>query len=142
MMEHYRAWRFSHPDFDSPAAGPGLGLSLTGGVDTVSGAASVRQALLLLLTTTPGERVMRPDYGCELYRLAFAPNDATTHGLAIHYVRRAIERWEPRVDVLAVDARVSEQASHCMDVLLSYRVRRTLTQDALTLSMALVQGES
>ena len=84
---------------------------------------------------------MRPDYGCELYRLVFAPNDATTHGLAIHYVRRAIERWEPRVDVLDVDAYANVQAPHRMDVWLSYRVRRTLTQDALTLAVVLEQGE-
>ena len=44
---------------------------------------------------------MRPDYGCELHRLVFSPNDDTTAGLAIHYVRRALERWEPRVEVLS-----------------------------------------
>ena len=63
--------------------------------------ASIRQSLLLLLSTSPGERVMRPDYGCSLRRLVFAPNDDTTAGLAIHYVRQAVERWEPRVEILA-----------------------------------------
>lgn len=140
-MERYRAWRFTHPDFDVPIHGQGIGVSRTGSIDMVSEAASVRQALLLLMTTIPGERVMRPDYGCELYRLVFAPNDATTHGLAIHYVRRAIERWEPRVDVLDVDAYANTKAPHRMDVWLSYRVRRTLTQDALTLAVMLEQGE-
>jgi phage baseplate assembly protein W len=140
-MERYRAWRFIHPDFDAPREGQGLGLSRTGGIDMVDEAASVRQGLLLLLTTIPGERVMRPDYGCELYRLVFAPNDATTHGLAIHYVRRAVERWEPRVDLLDVDAYAHAQAPHRMDVWLSYRVRRTLTQDALTVAVMLEQGE-
>ena len=47
---------------------------------------------------------MRPTYGCYLRRLLFAPNDDTTAGLAIHYVRSAIERWEPRIDILALDA--------------------------------------
>lgn len=140
-MERYRAWRFAHPDFDLPAEQFGLGVSRTGAIDMVSEAAAVRQGLLLLLTTVPGERVMRPTYGCELYRLAFAPNDATTHGLAIHYVRRAIERWEPRVDVLDIDATTNTQAPHRMDVWLSYRVRRTLQQDALTLTVRLEQGE-
>ena len=41
---------------------------------------------------------MRPGYGCHLFRLAFAPNDDTTAGLAIHYVRQALERWEPRIE--------------------------------------------
>ncbi|MDX5332726.1 MAG: GPW/gp25 family protein [Gammaproteobacteria bacterium] len=140
-MERYRAWRFVHPDFDAPVEGQGIGVSRTGAIAMVSESASVRQSLLLLITTRPGERVMRPDYGCELYRLAFAPNDATTHGLAIHYVRRAIERWEPRVDVLDVDATANREASHRMDVWLSYRVRRTLQQDALTVTVMLEQGE-
>jgi hypothetical protein len=57
--------------------------------EMVAEQAAVRQSILLLLTTVPGERVMRPDYGCDLQKLVFSPNDATTHGLAIHYVRRA-----------------------------------------------------
>ena len=60
-----------------------------------SGPDAVRQSILLLLSTRPGERVMRPDNGCDLYRLAFAPSDDMTAGLAIHYVRQAVERWEP-----------------------------------------------
>jgi len=85
---HTRAWRFLHPDFDPGASG--LQLSPRGALALVEDEEAVRQALLLLLTTTPGERVMRPDYGCELARLVFAPNDDTTAGLAIHYVRRAV----------------------------------------------------
>ena len=43
---------------------------------------SIRQAILLLFSTRPGERVMRPDYGCDIHRLVFSPNDDTTAGLA------------------------------------------------------------
>ena len=56
---------------------------------------AVRQALFLLLSTTPGERLMRPGYGSRLHRLVFAPNDDTTAGLAIHYVRQAIAAGSP-----------------------------------------------
>ena len=52
----------------------------------------------------PASVVMRPQYGSLLHRLVFAPDDATTAGLAIHYVRQALVRWEPRVEVLDVDA--------------------------------------
>ena len=48
---------------------------------------------------------MRPDYGCDIHRLIFSPNDDTTAGLAIYYVQRALDRWEPRVEVLQPDAR-------------------------------------
>jgi hypothetical protein len=82
----------------------GLVLTPAGRVAMVSGDAAIRQAIILLLTTLPGERVMRPDYGCPLNRLMFQPNDATTAGLAIHYVRRALTRFEPRIDIVALDA--------------------------------------
>ena len=63
----YRAWRFLHPDLDLVGIAPGgLRLSPSGGIAMVQEEASVRQAILLLLSTSPGERVMRPDYGCEL----------------------------------------------------------------------------
>lgn len=119
-----RAWRFVHPDFE-PAGPSGLRLSPSGGIALVEDEDAVRQAVLLLLSTVPGERLMRPDYGCELHRLAFAPNDDTTAGLAVFYVRRALERWEPRVDVLRVDAVRNEETPHRLDVTLEYRVRAT-----------------
>jgi len=68
---------------------------------------------------------MRPHYGCELKRLVFAPNDETTAGLAIHYVRRAVERWEPRVEILSVDAGGDPDAAGRLLIALEYRVRAT-----------------
>ena len=79
-------------------------LTATGSLSMVDGDAAVRQALLLLLATTPGERLMRPQYGCHLNRLLFAPNDHTTAGLAVHYVRQAVQRWEPRAEIVSLDA--------------------------------------
>jgi uncharacterized protein len=137
----YRAWRFLHPDLDVLESGPpGLRLSPTGGIALVQEEAAVRQALLLLLSTVPGERVMRPDYGCELHRLAFAPNDDTTAGLAIHYVRRALERWEPRIDILHLDANRSVDSPHRLDVSLEYRVRATQRTDRLRFGVELAGG--
>jgi phage baseplate assembly protein W len=135
----YRAWRFSHPHFDSDEEVPGIRIASTGGIDMVTEQAAVRQAVLLLLTTTPGERVMRPDYGCDLQRLVFSPNDATTHGLAIYYVRQALQRWEPRIDILRLDATSNEGDPGRMDIILEYRVRKTAQRDSLTLSVSLAE---
>lgn len=137
----YQAWRFFHPRFDQSGPVAGLNISATGAIAMVEDDASVRQALLLLLTTRPGERVMRPDYGCNLHRLVFAPNDATTHGLAIHYVRQAVERWEPRVELLKINAFAATDNASRMDVELQYRVRRTLQQDSVTLNIMLDEGD-
>jgi len=135
----YRAWRFAHPDFDLEEAFPGIGISSTGGIAMVAEHAAVRQSILLLLSTTPGERVMRPNYGCDLQRLVFSPNDATTHGLAIHYVRQALQRWEPRIDILRLDAAANPGDPGRMDIMLEYRMRKTAGRENLTIAVSLTE---
>lgn len=136
----FRAWSFAHPDFLHPNAPTGLEISAGGGIRMVSEDLSVRQAILMLLTTVPGERVMRPDYGCSLDKLAFMPNDATTHGLAIHFVRQALERWERRIEILKLDAGSNPDDPTRIDIFLDYRVRRTLGRDQLLFGYPLVAG--
>ncbi|MFL5757066.1 MAG: GPW/gp25 family protein [Chloroflexota bacterium] len=137
----YRAWEFLHPHLvlrgQVTVDAAGLQLTPQGGVAMVEDDESVRQAILLLLSTTPGERVMRPAYGCNLRRLAFAPNDDTTAGLAIHYVRRALEQWEPRVDIVNIDAARDVDDPARLDVELEYRVRSTQRTAALTVAVPL-----
>jgi phage baseplate assembly protein W len=139
--ERYRAWQFLHPDVDAPEASAGLGLAPTGGMAMVSNRASVRQAVLLLLSTRPGERVMRPEYGCDLHRLVFSPNDNTTAGLAIHYVRQALLRWEPRIEILSLDASRDEGDPGRLAILLTYRLRSTRESDRLTITVDLAGGK-
>lgn len=138
MAEPFLAFRFVHPQFDSGDAITGLVANKVRYIDTVEGSASIRQAILLLLTTRPGERVMRPEYGCHLHRLIFAPNDATTAGLAIHYVRRAIDLWEPRIEILTLDAGPASANSGQLDVTLDYRVRSSQQQENMVISVDLI----
>jgi phage baseplate assembly protein W len=130
-----RALCFVHPDQD--AGTPGLQLA-PGSLKlaTVGGGRAVRQAILLLLSTRPGERVMRPDYGCDLHRLAFAPNDETTAALAIHYVRQALARWEPRADVLDLDATPDPERG-LLTIRLAYQVRLTQQRDEIAFDLRL-----
>ena len=137
----YRAWQFVHPDLDVQGHSPGLQITSRGRVKMVEGTAAIRQGLMLLLSTAPGERVMRPDYGCDLHRLVFSPNDDTTAGLAIHYVRRALERWEPRIDILHLDATPDSQRPELLEISLAYRIRATAQVDELSLSLSLLGEE-
>jgi phage baseplate assembly protein W len=118
------------------ATGGGLATSATGALATVDGDDSVRQAIIMLLTTAPGERLMRPEYGSHLHRLVFAPNDRTTAGLAIHYVRAALVRWEPRVEIVGLDAAADPETPYRLIVSLRYRVRSSLVTEALELTIA------
>lgn len=148
----WRGVRFLIPGFDLPEAPfpvpegvssaelGGLALTPRGGLQTVSDRAAVRQAILLLLLTRPGERVLRPTYGCDLHRLVFWPNDDTTAGLAIHYVRQAVERWEPRVDRVRVDAGRNRDNESRLDITLEYRVRSTGDEDRLSVQLDLTGG--
>jgi phage baseplate assembly protein W len=102
---------------------------------------SVRQAVLLLLSTIPGERVMRPEYGCQLHRLVFSPNDETTAGLAIHYVRQALDLWEPRIEILHLDAERNAENPEQLTISLEYQVRATQQTDITTFSINLSGGE-
>ncbi len=120
-MSATHAWRFAFPGED--AATVGLVLEPSGAVALVAGEGAIRQALLLLLATVPGERVMRPEYGCDIHRLVFSPADDTTAGLAMHDVRQAIERWEPRVDLVRVDAQRQDGDPTRLDLIIDYRVR-------------------
>lgn len=141
MKPLYRAWRFTHPDFDIDDEFSGIRNSSTGGIEMIEDQAAVRQAILLLLSTIPGERVMRPGYGCDLHKLVFSPNDPTTHGLAIFYVRQALLRWEPRIEIIHLDASGNFEDPALMDIFLEYRVRRTSQRENLTVSVQLT-GEA
>lgn len=133
----YRGFRFEHPELDSRERPPGLNVDATGRLATVAGHDAVRQSLLLLVSTTPGERVMRPDYGCHLRRLVFSPNDETTAGLAMFYVRQAVEQWEPRVEVVRVDAHAHPELPEHLSIQLDYRVVATRREDRLVVPVAL-----
>jgi hypothetical protein len=86
----------------------------------------VRQAVLIILGTSPGERVMRPDFGAGLRDLVFSPINTTTMALAQHRVEQALVEWEPRIDKVTV--RVTAEAPlGRLWIDINYRVRATNT---------------
>jgi phage baseplate assembly protein W len=70
-----------------------------GGIATAQGADAIRQSVLTILATHPGERLMRPTFGCPLQSLVFEPNNSATASLARFYVVDALKRWEPRIAI-------------------------------------------
>ena len=126
--------RFGYP---GSGAAPGLSVDPAGRVATIDGDEAIRQSLLMLLSTRPGERVMRPRYGCPLHRLVFQPLDATTAGLAIHYVERAVRLWEPRVAIISIDAQPEPTGEPRLVVTLDYRVHTTQSVESLSFELDL-----
>jgi phage baseplate assembly protein W len=83
----------------------------------------IRQAILLILQTAPGERVMLPTFGCRINELVFAAGNASSLSLAQLYVREALEQWEPRIQVAGVAASIDAAQPDCMLISVDYVVR-------------------
>jgi phage baseplate assembly protein W len=92
---------------------------------TPDGHASVRQSIWMILSTSPGERVMRPDFGCGLGDLVFGVNNAGTATAVASAVRQALAVWEPRIDVLDVNALPDPAAANVLRIEIDYQVRST-----------------
>lgn len=86
---------------------------------------SVRQSIYIILSTTKGERVMRPTFGCNLHELVFAVNNRATQATAAFEVREALEAWEPRIDLLEVEATAGGDRGEQLLISIEYRVRST-----------------
>ena len=86
---------------------------------------SVRQSILMILNTAPGERLMRPEFGCGLHELVFDTNSASTSGRVAGEVRRALTLWEPRIDTLDVSATTDQTQPNLLQIEINYLVRNT-----------------
>jgi hypothetical protein len=95
------AERFIGQGWDFP-----LGTDATGSVALAGDDRKLEQAIRLILSTAPGERPMRPEFGCGIHDFVFARADATTAGRLSAEVKRSLTRWEPRIEVKSVDVSV------------------------------------
>lgn len=99
--------------------GPRGGLALQSGTDEIE--ASIR----MIVSTAPGERVMRPEFGCGIWDLLFAPINSNTVGQMVHAVGEALQRWEPRADIEDVRAEPDRSVDGRVNIDITYRVRAT-----------------
>jgi phage baseplate assembly protein W len=97
----------------------------TGLVATVAYEEDIRQSILIILETAPGERVMRPNFGCGIHELVFAAMDSTTLQRIRSTVEEALRRCEARIDVLNVNVDEAATSEGKLLVEIEYRVRKT-----------------
>jgi uncharacterized protein len=125
----------------------GAGVAFPLGVDSQGRIAmrsledQVRQSILLILRTARGERVMRPDFGAGLEQHVFAPLTGTTAALAEHQAKEALVRFEPRIEVLTLVARIDPTQEGVLLLEMEYRVRRTDTTFNLVYPFYVERGE-
>src|SRR2546428_4490131 len=101
-----------------------VGIEPAGDIALASDVEDIRQSIRIILGTSPGERVMRPDFGAGLYALVFEPINTTTMALARHHVEQALIRWEPRIDSITVKVTDEARLGRLM-IDIGYRVRAT-----------------
>jgi phage baseplate assembly protein W len=114
------------------------GLDQQGTIALAGDDQEIEQSIFLILSTAPGQRVMRPEFGCRIHELVFAPNNSTTAGLAVRYVREALGRWEPRIDLRRVDVTLDvENPSHLM-ISIEYRITASHNNRSLVFPFYLI----
>jgi phage baseplate assembly protein W len=86
---------------------------------------AIHQSILMILATAKGERIMRPDFGCGIHDLVFAPNTPSTIGQLVSEVQDALIEWEPRIDIVDIDAVPFPNDPTCIQIQINYRVRTT-----------------
>lgn len=83
----------------------------------------IRQSIWIILGTAPGERQMRPTFGCGIHDLVFQANTAALRGMVAEKVRTALVRWEPRIDVVDVRVEAPAEARNYLFIYIDYRIR-------------------
>jgi phage baseplate assembly protein W len=102
----------------------------------------IRQAIRIILGTSPGERVMQPDFGAGLDDFVFEPINTTTFERVRTRVQEALIDWEPRIDVLDVIVTFNNQERGALLIDLHYRVRATNTVQNFVYPFYLEEGEA
>lgn len=101
----------------------------------------IRQAVLIILETGRGERLMRPDFGAGLHQFVFEPINTATMALLRHRVEEALVTWEPRIVIVGVLVQgAGASAPTRVDIQVEYRVRRTNTFYNLVYPFYLQEG--
>jgi|SRR5215213_452571 len=118
-----------------------LRISPSGGIALSRQKTDIEEAIRIILGTAKGERHMRPQFGCGIHDLVFAPNNAETQGQVAQYVLDAIGWWEPRVEVSNVDVTNDDEDGNMLLINIEYLIRATNDERNLVYPFYLIRPE-
>jgi phage baseplate assembly protein W len=104
-----------------------VSINLNGGVSSSQLEENVRQSLFVILGTAPGERLNRPNFGCRIHDLMFAPNSRMTAARAELFCEEAIYKFEPRVEKVTCRATPNRDEPNRLDIRIEYEIAGTNT---------------
>lgn len=102
-----------------------LRVDARGGIAMLEGGEKTDASIRMIISTAPGERVMRPDFGCAIWDHVFAPLEPYTFGMMEDAVRRALIQWEPRIGLVGVVVEPSKDEDGRVDIAITYRIKAT-----------------
>ena len=117
-----------------------LRVDAPGGIALVGREQEIEEAIRLILGTSPGERPMRPEFGCRIHEYLFAPADSETAGSIAREVRAALRQWEPRIDVADVTVSFDARESTLLYIDVRYAVRATNDRRNLVFPFYVIPG--
>ena len=97
----------------------------SGGIALVGGDEELAESIRLIVGTAPGERPMRPEFGCGIHNHVFGNIDASTLAKIEYDIRSALDRWEPRIDVVDIEPDLSRIDDGVLLIDLTYKLRAT-----------------
>ena len=100
----------------------------------------IKESILILLSTAPGERLMRPEFGCGIHDLVFSSMSTVTMGLFESRVREAINEFEARVDITKLEVFTKEPDRGKLEINLTCRIRDTNSEFNLVFPFYLTEG--
>jgi phage baseplate assembly protein W len=101
----------------------------------------IEEAILVILTTAKGERVMRPDFGCGIHDFVFTVINTATVTLIENSVQEALTLWEPRIELIGVTVSTERAYEGKLIITIDYRVRRTNNRFNLVYPFYLGEGK-
>lgn len=118
-----------------------VGVDLKGDVRMSEYEEDIREAILIILSTAKGERVMRPEFGCGIHEYVFEAISNTTLGLIESSVREALVRWEPRAEAISVETSTEKIDEGMLLISIDYRVIATNNRFNLVYPFYLTESE-
>ena len=102
-------------------------VNVLGGTGMSEEDANIRQSMMIILGTAPGERLYRPEFGCAIHDILFEPNTMLTAAKIEYEVKRSLLAFEPRISDVEVRAMPDDDEPTRMNVSISYIIRKTNT---------------
>jgi phage baseplate assembly protein W len=103
---------------------------------------SVQESIEIILKTAPGERLMRPEFGCGIHEFVFAPTNTRTLGLIRFHVEESLVRWEPRIILESVTVEPALDDPAVVMISIDYTVRATDSRFNLVYPFYLERGQT